>query len=60
MPVCVFKDPFRCGNNVMVLAECFTPDGTPAIGNHRKQCCEMMEKYGKLDPYPERKTAITK
>lgn len=34
-PVAVFKDPFRRGNNVIVLAECYNSDGTPNKTNHR-------------------------
>lgn len=51
VPRRLFKDPFRCGNNVMVLAECVTPDMRPAIGNNRAACAEVMAKYDKLDPW---------
>ena len=51
VPVAIFKDPFRLGSNVLVLAECYTPDMKPAIGNYRAACCEQMEKYAGLEPW---------
>jgi glutamine synthetase len=35
----------------MVLAECYTWDMKPAIGNTRAACAAVMEKYGSLDPW---------
>lgn len=51
VPRCLFRDPFRGGNNMMCLAECVTPDMKPAIGNHRAKCAALMDKYGKLEPW---------
>lgn len=51
MPRAVFRDPFRGGDNVMVLSECFTPEMKPAIGNTRAKCAEMMEKFASMDPW---------
>jgi len=35
VPRAIFKDPFRGGDNVMVLSECYTASQEPAIGNTR-------------------------
>lgn len=51
LPRAIFKDPFRQGGNVMVLAECVTPDMQPAIGNSRAACMEVMTKYEDLDSW---------
>lgn len=34
-PVAVFRDPFRGGDNVLVLAECYNSEGIPVKTNHR-------------------------
>ena len=51
VPRAIFNDPFRCGDHIMVLAECYTPDMTPAIGNNRAKCSETMQKYDSLDSW---------
>jgi glutamine synthetase len=51
MPRAVFNDPFRGGENVMVLSECFTPEMKPAIGNTRAAAKEVMDKYADMDPW---------
>lgn len=51
VPRCVFRDPFRGGDNVLVLSECVTPDMKPAIGNHRADCAEWMDKFDNLEPW---------
>ena len=42
-PQAVYPDPFRGGDNIMVLCDCYKPDGTPIDGNTRKECAEIME-----------------
>lgn len=44
-PVAIFKDPFRKGKNVIVLAECLNNDGTPNKFNFRHDCSIIFEKY---------------
>jgi glutamine synthetase len=51
LPRALFKDPFRQGNNVLVLAECVTPDMQPAIGNSRAACVQVMQKYDELEAW---------
>ena len=43
-PVAMYKDPFRGGNNKLVLCETFKYDKTPTETNKRKECNEIMEK----------------
>lgn len=44
-PVRIFKDPFRRGKNIIVLAEACLPDGklTPIPTNTRAACAKIME-----------------
>ncbi|CAD7922474.1 unnamed protein product [Amoebophrya sp. A25] len=51
IPRAIFADPFRGGNNILVMAECVTPDMKPAIGNARAGCAAMMDQYANLDPW---------
>eukprot|EP00391_Amoebophrya_sp_Ameob2_P002009 CAMPEP_0179000512 /NCGR_PEP_ID=MMETSP0795-20121207/10727_1 /TAXON_ID=88552 /ORGANISM="Amoebophrya sp., Strain Ameob2" /LENGTH=268 /DNA_ID=CAMNT_0020693545 /DNA_START=390 /DNA_END=1192 /DNA_ORIENTATION=+ len=52
VPRCVFKDPFRKGQNVLVMSECVLPGSMkPAIGNYRAECALEMDKYADLDPW---------
>eukprot|EP00452_MALV-II_sp_L67-6_P000266 gene266-81_t len=51
VPRAMFRDPFRGGDNILVMAECVTPKMEPAIGNHRARCAELMEQYDHLDPW---------
>ena len=39
----LYKDPFRGGENVLVLCETWTHDKKPANTNHRVTCNEAME-----------------
>ena len=49
--VAIFKDPFLRGDNILVLCECSTPDGTPVASNHRRTCVERMEKVKEHEPW---------
>jgi glutamine synthetase len=51
VPRAIFKDPFRKGTNVLVLAECFDHKMRPAIGNTRAECFEVMDRYASLEPW---------
>ena len=51
VPRSIFKDPFRGGENVIVLSECYTASQEPAIGNSRAACAAVMDKYAHHDPW---------
>jgi glutamine synthetase len=42
-PVSLFKDPFRGGENILVLCETYQYNHKPTLTNHRKTCSEVME-----------------
>ncbi|ODV95581.1 hypothetical protein PACTADRAFT_42031 [Pachysolen tannophilus NRRL Y-2460] len=44
-PVNFYPDPFRKGDNIIVLAECWNNDGTPNKFNHRHECAKLMEAH---------------
>lgn len=35
VPRSIFRDPFRGGNNILVMCDCFKPNGEPIAGNTR-------------------------
>jgi glutamine synthetase len=51
-PRALFDDPFRGYPHVMVITDAYNAaDDTPAIGNTRAQCFEVMQKYKAHDPW---------
>src|SRR6266542_5305359 len=50
-PVAVFKDPFRGGDNILVLNECYSNDGTPNATNYRHSCAKAMKTYSDQKPW---------
>jgi len=42
-PVAIYPDPFRRGDNILVLCECLLPNGEPHPTNTRYKCSEIME-----------------
>jgi len=51
IPRAIFRDPFRGGNHIMVLAECYDNQMRPAIGNARAACEAVMSKTACMDPW---------
>lgn len=49
-PVAIYKDPFRRGDNIIVLTETIMPDGTPHPTNNRNHAQAIMEKCKDLEP----------
>ncbi|UZJ55114.1 hypothetical protein CBS101457_004434 [Exobasidium rhododendri] len=43
-PGAFYPDPFRGGDNILVIAECWNNDGTPNKTNHRHSCEKAMEQ----------------
>lgn len=50
-PVALFADPFRRGNNKIVLCETFNNDGTPHATNYRHACKKIMEAHAEAKPW---------
>lgn len=46
----IYKDPFRRGNNILVMCDTYKFDGTPSNTNKRKSCLEVVNKC--LDEQP--------
>ncbi|RCK62452.1 Glutamine synthetase [Candida viswanathii] len=44
-PVAFYPDPFRKGDNIIVLNECWNNDGTPNKYNHRHECAKLMKAH---------------
>lgn len=48
-PVAIYPDPFRRGDNIIVLAECYNSDGTPNKSNYRHECEKVMKSHEEED-----------
>lgn len=44
-PQAIFKDPFRRGNNILVMCDSYTPDGKPIITNHRAKAAKIFSHH---------------
>ncbi|THH08656.1 hypothetical protein EW145_g2574 [Phellinidium pouzarii] len=47
----IFKDPFRGGNNILVMSETYNSDGTPNKTNHRAAAKKIMEAAASEIPW---------
>ncbi len=50
-PVAIYRDPFRPGDNKLVLCDTYTRHGPPTKTNFRKECKDTMEKAKALQPW---------
>jgi len=50
-PVSMYPDPFRGGDNILVLCACYLPDGTPAPNNYRHFAAKAMELAKDEEPW---------
>mmetsp|Transcript_15765 Transcript_15765/g.31719 ORF Transcript_15765/g.31719 Transcript_15765/m.31719 type:complete len:350 (-) Transcript_15765:309-1358(-) len=50
-PQAIFKDPFRLGDNILVLCDCYTPGGEPIPTNQRYSCDRVMTIAGAHEPW---------
>lgn len=46
-PVAIFPDPFRQGDNILVLCETWDSDGSPNKFNYRHDAARLMETHAK-------------
>lgn len=44
-PRAIYRDPFRRGDNIIVIADTYTPDGKPHATNYRAKAAELSEKF---------------
>lgn len=49
-PVRIYRDPLRCGKNILVLCETINYDSTPHPTNTRHSCVEAMNKAQATEP----------
>jgi len=50
-PKAIFKDPFRGGDNILVLTDTYTPGGTPLPTNTRAAAAEAFAASAAEDPW---------
>jgi len=50
-PAAIFKDPFRGGANILVLAECYNNDGTPNRTNYRHHAKKIFDQVTEHVPW---------
>jgi len=50
-PAAIFRDPFRRGDNILVMCDTWDPKGRPLPTNGREPCRETMEKAAAEDPW---------
>jgi len=50
-PVKIYPDPFRGGDNIMVMCETYKYDKTPTDTNHRRGCKEVMDQASGQHPW---------
>lgn len=47
----MFPDPFRLGQNILVLSECWNADGTPNKYNFRYETVKLMDAHAAHEPW---------
>jgi len=50
-PVSIFPDPFRCGDNILVLCDTYNSDGAPNKFNYRRECAKLMQLHSAHQPW---------
>lgn len=47
----IYRDPFRRGDNILVICDCYKPDGTPALFNNRAWAASIFEQCAEEHPW---------
>jgi len=50
-PAAIFPDPFRKGDNILVLCDLYKPDGTPLAGNTRVDAKRVFDLTNNEEPW---------
>lgn len=50
-PVAIYRDPFRRGNNILVMCETYRFDGRPTESNKRRTCREVCDQVAGEKPW---------
>nr|WON00873.1 glutamine synthetase 2 [Arma chinensis] len=50
-PVAMYRDPFRLGNNKLVLCDTYKYNKKPTATNHRQSCLDAMKKASDQKPW---------
>lgn len=50
-PAAFYRDPFRGGDNILVIAECYNSDGTPNKTNYRHHAKKTMDLAKSEEPW---------
>ncbi|XP_073976265.1 glutamine synthetase 2 isoform X1 [Rhodnius prolixus] len=50
-PVAMYRDPFRLGNNKLVLCDTYKYNKKPTESNHRHSCLQAMKAAAKHEPW---------
>lgn len=50
-PQAFYRDPFRAGDNILVMCDCYTPEGKPIPSNTRFRCDKVMDKVAAEVPW---------
>ncbi|XP_040373458.1 glutamine synthetase leaf isozyme, chloroplastic isoform X2 [Rosa chinensis] len=51
-PQAIFKDPFRGGNNILVICDAYTPQGEPIPTNKRHKAAQVFSNQKVIDEVP--------
>ncbi|GBG81683.1 hypothetical protein CBR_g32678 [Chara braunii] len=50
-PQAIFRDPFRGGDNILVMCDCYTSDGQPIPTNKRNEAAKIFEQNLEAEPW---------
>lgn len=50
-PQAVYRDPFNGGDAILVMCDCYKPDGTPIVQNTRVACAAAMDAAKDEEPW---------